>query len=189
MDQLGTPQLNNQVSEEFLTEKLPVGWPWRLLVSAVILFGLSLFVYFSLQFGYSAYLTSESKKVDTSIEQLTKQVTSDDKEKFVRFYSQIVNLKKVLGEHAFTYNIFGFLERNTIPNVTYTTAAMEKESQTLSLDGSTSSFDSVAAQVAIFQKQPEVDLVSLDRVTLLGTQTVFTIKVTFTDDALAKPQI
>lgn len=189
MDQTGVQPAarTSQFSEEFLTEKLPVGWPWRLLISAAFLFLFSIFVFVGLKFGYTSYLVGERKRVDASIDQLAKQVTSEDKEKFVSFYSQIVNLKKALGDHLFSYNIFSFLEKNTVPSVTYTNASMEGESQTLTLDGTTPEFDAVAGQVTVFERQPEVAVIALDKVSLTSGNTVFTIKITFKDDFLTKP--
>lgn len=189
MDQTGVQPAarTSQFSEEFLTEKLPVGWPWRLLLSAAFLFLFSIFIFVGLKFGYTSYLAGERKRVDGSIDQLAKQVTSEDKEKFVSFYSQIVNLKKALGGHLFSYNIFSFLEKNTVPSVMYTNASMEGESQTLTLDGTTPEFDAVAGQVTVFERQPEVAVIALDKVSLTSGNTVFTIKITFKDDFLTKP--
>lgn len=187
MDQPGIPQVNRQVSEEFLTEKLPVGWPWKILASAAFLFSLSIFIYIALQFGYTAYLSGEEKRLETVVTQLEKQVTAEDRSSFVNFYSQISNLKQVLSLHLFSYNTFAFLEKNTLPAVTYTSAAMDDGTKTLTVDGVAGAFDSVAGQVAVFEDQPEVLLASLEKVTLTGSQAVFTIKVTFVDSFFEKP--
>ncbi len=187
MEQSGIPQVNRQVSEEFLTEKLPVGWPWKIMISAVFLFSLSIFIYISLQFGYTAYLSGEEKKVNTLTDQLEKQVSAEDRNSFVNFYSQIANLKTVLSQHLFSYNVFSFLEKNTLPSVTYTSASMDNEARTLTVEGVAGAFDSVAGQVAVFEDQPEVLLASLEKVTLTGAQASFSIQVTFLDSFFEKP--
>lgn len=187
MDQQGTQQVNRQVSEEFLTEKLPVGWPWKILVSGVFLFSLTVFIYIALQFGYSAYLSAEEKKVDTLTTQLEKQVTAEDRTSFVNFYSQVVNLKQVLSQHLFSYNVFSFLEKSTLPTITYTSAAMDNDAHSLTVEGVANAFDAVAGQVAVFEEQPEVLLASLEKVTLTGAHAVFSIKVTFLDSFFEKP--
>lgn len=189
MDQPGIPQVNRQVSEEFLTEKLPVGWPWKILVSGAFLFGFSVFIYFSLSFGYNAFLTGEEKKVDTLAAQLEKQVSAEDRTSFVSFYSQVANLKQVLQTHVFSQNIFSFLEKNTLPTVTYTSAAMEAGDHILAVEGTADAFDSVAGQIAVFEEQPDVLYTSLEKVTLTGTQAVFSIKIIFKDSFFEKPAL
>lgn len=187
MDQPGIPQVNRQVSEEFLTEKIPVGWPWKILISGAFLFGFTVFIYFSLSFGYSAFLTGEEKKVNTLAAQLEKQVSAEDRTNFVSFYSQVANLKQVLQKHVFSQNIFSFLEKNTLPTVTYTSAAMETGDRVLAVEGSANTFDAVAGQVSVFEEQPEVLYTSLEKVTLTGTEAVFSIKIIFSDSFFEKP--
>ena len=180
-------QVNTSVREQFVTETTSVGWPWRLFVFSGFLFVLSFFVYFGLHFGYRSYLADQSDKADRNLDALAKEVSLDEQDRFVNFYSQLVNLKGVLEDHPFASNFFKFLERNTIDKVYFLDADANVAGKSLKLDGVADSFDSLSQQMAVFEKSSTVANVLLDSVGLQGSQVSFKLSINFKDDFLSAP--
>jgi hypothetical protein len=176
----------NAVSEQFVSERLPVGWPWRLLVFAVALFAFSLLVYFGIRVGYAAYLENRIAEVDAALAALSSEVTAEEQEQLVDFYSQIVNLKSVLQKHAYGGNIFSFLEKNTIPEVRYVEADFNAQDRMLVLRGSGPSVDLVGQQLAALEGASGVERVLLRDVNAEGRVT-FSLSVFFTNSFFERP--
>lgn len=180
-----TPPVN--AGERFVTEKVPVGWPWRLLMFSVVLFALAFFLYFGIKLGYGAYLDREAASVDRALETLGTQVTAEDQDRFLNFYSQIVNLKGVLDRHSFTANAFSFLERNVIDAAYFTDAEFLAGDLSLELKGAATSFDALSQQMAVFEKVAGVDHVLLSDVTIRGGGVNFTLSVFFKESFFKRP--
>jgi hypothetical protein len=180
----GAPE--NAVAEQFVSERLPVGWPWRLLVFSIALFAFSLLIYFGIKLGYSVYLEGRIAEVDVALAVLTGEVTTAEQEQFVGFYSQIVNLKSVLERHEYGGNIFAFLEKYTLPEVQFTEAELNAEERTLSLRGNGPSLDAVGQQLAALETAPGVARVLLRDVNAEGRAT-FSFTIMFTDAFFERP--
>ena len=166
------------------------GLPWRILLFSGIVFGLSLFVYFGFRFGYESYLNSRSEKLDQKIEALASEISQEDQQNFIAFYSQLSNLKQVMGTHAFSGNVFSFLEANTLPQVFYTEAQYDGTSSGVSLSGTANSLTMLAAQLAQFNKAPQVMNASLNTMGFDPKTNVvsFSMDLTFQPDFFTKPQ-
>ena len=176
----------NAVSEQFVSERLSVGWPWRLLVFSIALFAFSILVYFGVRLGYAAYLEDRMADVDAALAALTGEVTAAEQEQFVGFYSQIVNLKSVLARHTYGGNIFTFLEKYTLPEVQFTEADLNVEGLTLSLRGDAPSVEEVGEQLAALETAPGVSKVLLRDVNAVGRAT-FSFTVLFNDAFFDRP--
>lgn len=176
----------NAVAEQFVSERLPVGWPWRLLVFSIALFAFSILVYFGIKLGYSSYLEGRVVEVDSALSMLTSEVTATEQEQLVGFYSQIVNLKSVLEQHKYGSNIFTFLEKYTLPEVQFTEATLNMEGNNLSLRGNGSSVAIVGQQLAALEAAPGVAHVLLRDVNALGRAT-FSFTIVFTDTFFERP--
>ncbi|MFH1161897.1 MAG: hypothetical protein V1696_01290 [Candidatus Jorgensenbacteria bacterium] len=177
----GTPSPQTNVSSQFVTEKLPVGWPWRLLVFSIVIFAFTLLVFFGIKFGYTAFLDKKSSDLDSSLNKLSEEVSVTDQSRFVGFYSQIVNLKSVLDRHLFSANLFTFLEQNVIDGVVFTEAKFSGLDRALNLQGTASSFDAIAQQMAVFAKVREVQKVLLEDANVGSGNAAFRLSVVFTD--------
>lgn len=169
-----------------MTEKIPIGWPWRLLLFSLFVFIISIFIYFGLRYGYQSYLDGRSDNLDAELKTLGQQVSSVDQERFINFYSQLVNLKKVLSDHPFGSNAFMFLERNTINEVYFTEAVLKPGERNLVLKGFSSNFENLSAQLAIFEKSGEAERVILNNVTLQGGGVNFSASLILKADLLNK---
>jgi hypothetical protein len=176
------------LNEVFAGTPASLGTPWRLFVFSILLFGFSLFVYFGLKIGYENYLNSEASSLDDKINQLSNSVSKEDQQKFISIYSQIVNLQNVLNNHLFTFNIFNFLERNTLPQVFYSNASFSSLSRSIQLDGQAASLQVLAAQIMQFEKAPEVESAVLTSMNFNPTgNTSFSMNVVLKKDYLSKP--
>ncbi len=174
--------------EQFVAESLSVGFPWRLLVFSIVLFGLSIFIYVGLRVGYKSYLDSKSTSLDQELAKLSNSVSEQDQQQFIVFYSQLTNLKKILADHAFGGNVFSFLEANTIPQVSYSEAKYNDTATQISLTGDASSLQMLAAQLAQFNKAPGVSRTSLSSLSFSPRGTVsFSVDVVFVPDFFSKP--
>jgi hypothetical protein len=177
------------LEEQFVTEADRVGMPWRLLVFATLVFGLTLMFFFGLKFGYGQYLDNQTKELDQKTESLARQVKTEDQQNFIRFYSQLINLKKALDRHIFASNIFNFLEKNTLGKVYYTKADYSMpENNTLSLNGQADSPETLVQQLDIFDKLPELRRVVLKQINFDPRATLFNIQLTFSENFFILPQ-
>lgn len=183
------PGTQARLEEEFVTEVIPVGLPWRLLIFSVIIFGFAVSIYFGLRFGYGTYLSSKARELDKKIEALGAQVKQEDQQNFINFYSQLINLKKVLDRHIFASNVFGFLERNTLAAVYYTEADFSADGKSLGLVGRADSAETLVQQLSVFDQSPDLEGVILEQMTF-GEKggTVFSIKLVFGESFFKTPK-
>lgn len=176
------------LNEQFVSETASIGLPWRLMVFSGVLFGLSILIYFGMSIGYESYLNARSASMDAQLEELSSSISQKEQQKFVGFYSQIANLKTVLGQHIFSANIFQFLEKNTLPQTFFTEANFNSVSYNLELKGRVSSLRALAQQMAQFEKATEIHSVMLESTNFNLSGTVdFMISLNFQPEFLAKP--
>ncbi|MEK7464757.1 MAG: hypothetical protein AAB617_03190 [Patescibacteria group bacterium] len=183
------PEPTSNINEQFTTSAIPVGLPWRLLVMSLTLFVFSIFIYFGLNLGYKSYLANLDKSLDSKIAGLGEQVNTADQANFINFYSQLVNLKKVIERHLFTGNVFGFLEKNTLGEVYYIDAQYSDDGFSLTLKGLTASSNVLVSQLAIFDKATGVDRVILNQMNADRQGTAFGITLFFNQDFFKKPTL
>lgn len=187
MDQfLNNAQSN--LTEQYAYESIPLGLPWRILIFSIALFGLALFSYAGLRFGYMSYVNSQLSKIDNDIEVLADQVSQEDQNNFIAFYSQLLNLKKVLEEHKYSGNMFTFLEENTLPTVVFSAADVKVDGYEVTLKGDADNFQSLLEQLSVFDgakelsKKPVIDTLSFN-----GGSVGFSMIFNFKQDAFARP--
>lgn len=177
------------LNEQFTTEPVSMGLPWRLLVFSIMFFALSILIYLGMKIGYESYLNSRVSGLDDQLNQLSNSITQQDQQKFVGFYSQIFNLKAVLDKHIFSANIFPFLEKNTLQQTFYSQAKFNAPSLDLELQGRTTSLETLAQQLAQFERAPELQSAVLKDTNFNQSGTIdFTIILNFQSGFLSKPQ-
>ena len=180
--------INSNLRDQFVNEQIPVGLPWRLLTFSVIVFGFSLFIYFGLKFGYETYLNARAEQLDKNIEELASRVSKEEQQDFINFYSQLVNLEKVLNRHKFSSNIYGFLERNTLPLVYYYEGDFLVGDGTLGLKGRADSLEVLVQQLGVFDKASELEKTVLDQMSFEGNDVNFSATLTFQPEFLKLPK-
>lgn len=179
----------NNISEQFINEQIPVGLPWRLLIFSAFLLGFSIFIYFGLRIGYESYLDTQTKDLDKKFNQLASQVSQDDQKHFINFYSQLVNLKKVLEKHRFSSNVYSFLEKNTLPTVFYYEADFIVKENILRLRGQADSAETLAQQLNAFDQAKELKSAVLDQMTFEKGPVGFNLTLTFDQEFFNSPKL
>ena len=142
-------------------EELEVGWSWRLLVLTCFIFGITLVIFLGMKFGYEPYLDKKIKTLDAEIDKLNQSFTQSQVDNFIKFYSQLSNLKILLNNHIFGSNILKFLEENSLKNLTYTGLDLDVSRKETKLSGTISSYELLAQQLEIFRQSPLVKEVFL----------------------------
>jgi len=97
-----------------------------------------------------------------------------------RVSNSINNARALINNHVYISPIFDFLEKNTLPDVSFSTFNYSADKKTLTLAGEAPSYTEVAAQVKIIQNQPEVMYAIFSNTTLKETGAVnFTTVINF----------
>lgn len=146
-----------QNSESILApERLGAGLPWKIFIFALILFGTIVGSYLGLTVGYRPYLDSRIGVVQAEIDALAQSIPVDEQTNFLRFYSQIVNLKTLLDSHIVFARFFPFLEKNTNQQVAYEVATLITDKGEMVLEGVAQSYGVLAEQLEAMNQSLEV---------------------------------
>ncbi len=178
-------EYNKNVAEKFFEpEKLPVGWPWRLFLFSVLLFVLILFIYFGILWGYRPYLNSQKQSLDQKVNEIGGTISKTDRENFVNFYSQLVNLQSLLNSHIKGSNIYNFLEANTNEGVYYDGAELSAADRLIRLDGMAKSYDNLFQQLVAFEQAPNISRVILGQAQTADKGIRFSLQIIFKPELL-----
>lgn len=154
--------LNNTVNRARASSVSSVGFPWRLLLIAIIIFGLTLLIYVGIQFGYIPFLNSEISKADANFSALSAKVDVNQQAQLTDFYSQMFNIQKLSTSHLYPSKIFDFLEKNIYPLVKVSSLQVGAVGGDVRFDGVASDFTALTNQLAELKLDPNVSAVSLD---------------------------
>lgn len=169
----------NSLQDQFVEESIPVGLPWRLLISGILIFALTALIAVGLEYGYKPYLEEQVTAVDKQFSSLTKNISEQDQKNMVSMYSQIANLKSILEKRTAVNGVFKFLEEQTIPSVYYSEAAMNGPEFKLSVRGFAPTLTELSQQIAVFEKNKNVHSVVLESVGLQAGGAVFSVTLQF----------
>lgn len=171
-------QYTQSVAEKFMEpEKLPVGWPWRLLIFSIIFFLLVLFIYLGIIWGYQPYLWSQKQSLDKKINEIGGTISEADRENFINFFSQLINIQTLLNTHVKGSNIYSFLEKNTNQGVYYEGADLSVTEHSLRLEGVARSYDNLVQQLVAFEQAPEIARVILEQSQIAEQGIRFSLKL------------
>ena len=180
------PQYNSRsvLEKELIKgERLPVGWPWRLLTFMAIVFLTAILIYAGIAFGYSAYLESQIKNLDEKIAEFNRAIDRETQMRLTAFYSQFANIQKLLDSHVNGSKIFEFLQKNTHQKVYYANMNLSLKEKNIRLDGVAADYNVLAQQMEILRRAPEVQNVSLT-----GSQKKDN-EITFSVSIILKPEL
>lgn len=141
----------------------------QLLLLSGSLLAISLIFYFGLTLGYEPYLMGQRENLKSQVLDFAKQVPAVEQANLTNFYSQLINLKTLLGRHPSTSNIFPWLEKNTQENTYFTKFGFNLTTYQVSLLGVSKTTDDAAMQAAIFESQPEVLRMNFNNLTASPT--------------------
>lgn len=171
------PQYTKTLSEQFATARATLGWPWKLLVFSAFIFSFSFFLYFGIIAGYKPYLNSEISRLNEEISQLGLAVKEEDRASFLGFYSQIVNLDKLLDSHVQGITVFDLLENFVHPNVYYQSANITLASNLIRLQGVAKNYEALVEQLKAFENAPLVQRAVFDSSSKGDTGVNFVIRL------------
>lgn len=183
-----TPPQNiqNNFSGESSYTPASLGLPWRILLFAIILFAFSLFILLGLKFGYSSYIDNKDKSLDQKIDDLATKISQDQQKTLISFYSQLNNLKDVLGKHRFSIRVFDLLEKYTIPSVYFNGATIHIEANRVQLSGFAKSTEDLVEQLGVFDRVSEFSNSVLQQMNFVPQGVGFTVILSTKADALSK---
>ena len=144
-------------------EEIGAGWPWKIFIFTIIVFGTVLASYFGLKLGYRPYLNARIADIDAQITALGESVPEAQQHDLFRFYSQILNLKELLDKHVSLAKFFALLEKNTNKKVAYETANLTTQRRELALDGVADSYATLSEQLEAFRQVPEIQSLVLSQ--------------------------
>ncbi len=143
-------------------EKLPVGWPWRLLTFMIIFFLVVVSVYAGMILGYKPYLNSQIKNLDEKLADMNQSVDEQQQKDLINFYSQLVNIGDMLKSHPMPSKIFDFLESNTHQNIYYLSLNLSAAEKNAKIEGVASDYNVLTQQLELLRKVPETEAVFLE---------------------------
>ncbi len=160
--------------------KMPVGWPWRLLIFSTIILGTATISYFGITLGYKPYLNSQISVLDSKINDLSKTIGNDQQKNLITTYSQLVNIQNLLDSHTVTSKLFDLLEKNTLTQVYYVSLDLSLLEKRLKIDGSAPSYDILSQQLEVLRKTPNIERVIVNDSKIIDDGTVrFSIQLIF----------
>lgn len=137
-------------------EDIEVGWPWRLLVFTLFIFGLMLVIFLGIKFGYGPYLDKKAQTLDASISEKSQSLNQGQVDNFIKFYSQVANFKTLLSQHVFGSNILNFLEENTLKTLNYTSFSLDVARQEIKISGIAPDYEVLSQQLEIFRQSGSI---------------------------------
>jgi hypothetical protein len=157
--------------------------PWKALTFSAVIFGVSLMIYAGLSLGYKSFLTISIDGIKSGISDLDRIAPKEESEKeFVRFYSQVTNIQRLLGSHLSVDPMFELLEANTVPEVAYSSVNIGVTDKTVTMDGYAKSYSDLANQLAIYENVPGVAKVSLSTARFSEEAVRFETRIDFSED-------
>lgn len=161
---------------------VPLGWPRRMFVASLGLFFLSIVGYIGLEYGYKSYLKHSWEETEKDLVELGSQVEPTTEENFIIFRSQIENLKVLLNRHTAIMNLFPFIESVTHMRTVYHSMDLSVPDKELKMTGVTESYESLAAQMKLYDDSPLITDATLEHSAVSGGAVKFNVKLVLADD-------
>ncbi|KKS82684.1 MAG: hypothetical protein UV58_C0007G0035 [Candidatus Wolfebacteria bacterium GW2011_GWC1_43_10] len=139
-----------------------VGFPWRIFVIALVVFGLTLVLWAGMSFGYTPYIKSEIKKVEAELDTLSTTFDESQQKDFISFYSQLYNIRNLSATHTYPSKIFDFIESSIYPTVRLSNLQVNLASGETRIEGIAVDYETLANQISALKNNTSVESVSLD---------------------------
>jgi hypothetical protein len=166
------------IQAQLAQERLPVGWPWKFFTAMLVIFLAVLLSYLGLAFGYQPMLNNQLSSLQGQVRDLSNQIAANPNQKnVVGFYSQVVNIQKLLKNHVNATYIFPLLASSTSPQVSYTSAKISVPQSEVDLSGVAASYAVLASQLQAYQSNPQIKGVVLGSSQASGNAVTFSVKL------------
>lgn len=153
-------------------------WFGQLMSFAIVILVFVIVIFFGVTFGYRPYLEKRVSALDTKISDFSRRVPADEQANILTFYSQLANLKTVLGKHTATPAFLSWLEDGTLKTVHLTKVTMNMASRQIQITGTAPSQNDVALQIAAYQARPGIERVDFRNSQVVGTSVQFDAVIT-----------
>lgn len=155
--------LPQQAIEKLIREpSSPQGAYRQLLLIAGGLFIVMIVVYAGLAFGYQTYLRRSVAALKDKRDAVSASVPAEAQAETAAFYSQLVNLRTLLGAHSRVSPAFALVERSASPNAYFTRMNVNVATNEMTLTGAARTLKDIADQAALIERQPEVSRASFN---------------------------
>ena len=159
-------------------EAVEVTWFSTMVWWGLLLFISSLGFWVILKYLYLPKTTIEINSILSDKRKLSEEIPREKRDEVLRTYSQVLNIKKLLGDHMYSSKLFAWLEKNTHNGVFIDTVTISIPRSTVDITGKAKDKDSIAEQVSVFESLPEVKSVKLSDVQLQSSPAGFHIVIT-----------
>ena len=137
-------------------EKIENGWPWKIFLFMALVCSTTALIYFGLIFGYQPFLKTRISNAQIKIDDLVNEVSLQDQKNFLKFYSQIINLRSSLETHVVLNRFFDFLEKDTNKRVAYEVLSLNTTKGEAVLEGIADNYDRLSEQLESISRASEV---------------------------------
>lgn len=169
-----------------IEEKMPSGWLGKFLRTSIIIFLMVVLFLLFCDLFYKPHLERQVANWENKILNLEKEIPAQDRAEVLTFYSQLVNLKKLLSQHLYPSQIFQTLEGVTHPQVAFFSFSYEFKEGRLKLEGKAQSLGVIAEQLAGFKRAPLFEKINLSGVRKADKDYLFSLDIFFKKSSLLK---
>jgi len=159
--------------------------PWKSLIVAMIILGLSLMIYAGLRFGYRSSIVSAIGVKENRIKELERATPQEEvKKEFIQFYSQLMNTGHLLASHTAVTPFFAALEANTMEDIGFSDVRINITDRMVGINGFARSYQILAGQIAVYEKMSGVQRVSLISARRVNDIVGFELRILLTSELL-----
>lgn len=141
------------------------GWSGKLLMFSLTALFAAVLSLAGLTYGYKPRLERQINELQRESQKFSQEIPVATREEIVGFYSQIANIKTLLGGHVTASKILDFLEAKTLPALYYDKFILNVATRELQIAGKARSVQDVGNQIRIFQNEPLVHKATVRGVT------------------------
>jgi len=152
-------------------------WPWRLTIFSFTMLTIALAVFVGLRFGYGNFVRNEIVVTDEEIANLAASISTEDQDRFLSFYRQLVALKNVMDNHVAASKVFDWLERQTHEQVFFENLEFNPSDRILKLSAIADSYAVVIEQLEALERLSEVESYKTSRIEKKLGRTSFDITI------------
>jgi hypothetical protein len=162
-----------------------VGWPKRFFTFSLVIFVAVLLIYVGLAFGYKLFLKKSLEDLGGKLDELSRQITQEEKDSLAILYSQLTNMRSLLGSHVFSSKVFTLLESITHPKVVYLGLDLNTKEREIIITGAAATYEDLTAQLALLESSSQIDKYNLESSEWDEGVVQFKINLTVAKDVLS----
>lgn len=124
------------------------------------------------------------KDIDVKFQEVGTQQQKDYEKSVIFYQKKIVDFAGLIKNHQLASAIFGFMEKETLPNVWFNSFALNRKEATVNLSGSADNVDVLSRQTALLEKNEYIK-----KIGVLNTQANATGGIKFNLNIALDPKI